>query len=80
MSDKEFMLNLAGIFAQQFARAQKSAEDYEAAASRARADADQFNMYVIKLFEKACNMSCEDADKTKACSDDNRPTIGVSNR
>lgn len=53
MSDKEFLLELAGIFARHSIREMNRAEDLELSASRARADADHFNYLVTKMMKKA---------------------------
>lgn len=67
MSDKEFMLELAGIFARHSIREMNRAEDLELSASRARADADSFNQLATKMMRKAVYGETEAADACKTC-------------
>ena len=67
MSDKEFMLELAGIFAQHSIREMNRAEDLELSASRARADADRFNQLATKMMRKAVYGENEDANAYETC-------------
>lgn len=67
MSDKEFMLELAGIFAQHSIREMNRAEDLVLSASRVRADADRFNQLAIKMMRKAVYGENEDANACETC-------------
>lgn len=67
MSDKEFILELAGIFAQHSIREMNRAEDLELSASRARADADRFNQLATKMMRKAVYGETEDANACETC-------------
>ena len=69
MSDKEFFLELAGIFAQHSIREKNRAEDLELSASRAREDADNFSHLASKMMRKAYGENedenaCEECGKT----------------
>ena len=67
MSDKEFLLELAGIFAQHSIREMNRAEDLELSTSRARADADHFNYLATKMMKKAVYGENEDANACEEC-------------
>lgn len=67
MSDKEFLLELAGIFAQHSIREMNRAEDLELSASRARADADHSNYLATKMMKKAVYGENEDANACEEC-------------
>lgn len=66
MSDRDFLLELAGIFARHSIREMNRAEELELSASRARADADRFNTLAANLVKRAvygeketsCEKSC----------------------
>lgn len=62
MSDKEFLLDLAGIFARHSIREMNRAEDLELSASSSRADADHFNYLATKMMKKAVYGENEDAN------------------
>ncbi len=66
MSDKEFLLELAGIFAQHSIREKNRAEDLELSASRAREDADHFGHLASKMMRKAYGEN-EDANACEEC-------------
>lgn len=67
MSDKEFILELAGIFARHSIREMNRAKDLELSASRARADADRFNQLATKMMRKAVYGENEDANACETC-------------
>ena len=67
MSDKEFLLDIAWIFAQHSIREMNRAEDLELSASRARADADHFNYLSTKMMKKAVYGENEDANACEEC-------------
>lgn len=53
MSDKDFLLELAGIFATHSVRAETYAEQLERAAASARHNSNEFKMFATKMLEKA---------------------------
>lgn len=67
MSDKEFYLEIAGIFANHGIREMNRAEELELLASRARADADRFNFLATKMMKKAVYGENEDANACETC-------------
>lgn len=67
MSDKEFYLEIAGIFASHSIREMNRAEELELLASRVRADADRFNFLATKMMKKAVYGENEDANACETC-------------
>ena len=67
MNDKDFLLELAGIFANHGIREMNRAEELELSAARARADADRFNYLATKMMKKAVYGENEDASACETC-------------